>query len=98
VEKVVEIPLAAFFREDLIGCYTLSGPDATGEDLAGQLRYPCLIHRSSAGGEEILWGATFSIIVQFLAIVMDYRLPDWTRGPVIRRTLSADYLNGRSAS
>jgi 8-oxo-dGTP pyrophosphatase MutT (NUDIX family) len=98
VEKVVEIPLAAFFREDLIGCYTLSGPDATGEGLAGQLRYPCLIHRSSAGGEEILWGATFSIIVQFLAIVMDYRLPDWTRGPVIRRTLSADYLNGRSAS
>ncbi|MHB8909586.1 MAG: NUDIX hydrolase [Syntrophales bacterium] len=98
VEKIVEIPLAAFFREDLIGCYTLSGPDAAATGLAEPLRYPCLIHRNPAGGEEILWGATFSIIVQFLTIVMDYQLPDWTKGPVIRRTLSAEYLNGRSAS
>jgi hypothetical protein len=98
VEKVVEIPLASFFREDLIGCYTLSGPDAAGNGLAGPLRFPCLIHRIPEGGEEILWGATFSIIVQFLTIVMDYRLPDWTRGPKIVRTLSAGYLkNARTA-
>ncbi len=98
VEKVVEIPLAAFFREDLFGCYTLSGPDTAGSGLAEPLRYPCLIHKNPAGGEEILWGATFYIILQFLTIVMDYHLPDWTRGPVIRRTLSAEYLNGRPAS
>jgi hypothetical protein len=99
VEKIVEIPLAAFFREDLIGCYALSGPDAAGTGLSGPLRYPCLIHRSPDGGEEILWGATFYIIVQFLTIVMDYQLPDWTRGPTIRRTLSAEYLkNRRTAS
>jgi hypothetical protein len=96
VEKIVEIPLATFFREDLIGCYTLSGPDAAATALTGPLRYPCLIHKNPAGGEEILWGATFYILVQFLTIVMDYHLPDWTRGPLIRRTLSAEYLNGRS--
>ncbi|MHB9098686.1 MAG: NUDIX hydrolase [Syntrophales bacterium] len=98
VEMIVEIPLSAFFRENLIGCYTLSGPDTAGTGLSGPLRYPCLIHRTPDGGEEILWGATFYIIVQFLSIVVDYHLPDWTRGPVIRRTLSAEYLNRRSAS
>jgi 8-oxo-dGTP pyrophosphatase MutT (NUDIX family) len=98
VEKIVEIPLAAFFREDLIGCYTLSGPSAAETGHSEPLRYPCLIHRNPAGGEEILWGATFHIIIQFLGIVMDYHLPDWMKGPVIQRTLSAEYLNGRSAS
>ncbi len=98
VEKIVEIPLASFFREELIGCYTLSGPDGAEPGVSGSLRYPCLIHRNLPGEEEILWGATFHIIVQFLGIVMDYQLPDWMKGPVIQRTLSADYLTGRSSS
>jgi 8-oxo-dGTP pyrophosphatase MutT (NUDIX family) len=96
VERIVEIPLASFFREELIGCYTISGPDAAGTVVSGSLRYPCMIHRNPAGGEEILWGATFNIIIQFLGIVMDYHLPDWMKGPVIQRTLSAEYLTGRS--
>ena len=98
VEKIVEIPLASFFRKDLIGCYTISGPGAAETDVAESLRYPCLIHRSPAGRDEILWGATFQIIVQFLGIVMDYHLPDWLNGPVIQKTLSAEYLTGRSPS
>jgi 8-oxo-dGTP pyrophosphatase MutT (NUDIX family) len=98
VEKIVEIPLASFFREELIGCYTLSGQDTHGTGASGSLRYPCLIHRDPAGGEEILWGATFHIIVQFLSIVLDYRLPNWMNGPVIKRTLSAEYLAARSPS
>jgi 8-oxo-dGTP pyrophosphatase MutT (NUDIX family) len=95
VEKIVEIPIDSFFREELIGCYTLSGPDTAETGLSGSLRYPCLIHRSPAGEEEILWGATFHIIIQFLGIVMDYHLPDWMKGPLIHRTLSAEYLTGR---
>jgi hypothetical protein len=98
VEKIVEIPLASFFREELIGCYTLSGPRAAETDMSRPPHYPCLIHRNPAGGEEILWGATFHIIIQFLGIVMDYHLPDWMKGPVIHRTLSAEYLTGRSPS
>ena len=57
VEKIVEIPLASFFREELIGCYTLSGPDATE---AGACRtaplslphpsHPCRRGRDPLGG------------------------------------------------
>ena len=98
VEKIVEIPLAAFFQEEQIGCYTLSIPDPNEAGAPIPIRYPCLIHRNPDGGEEILWGATFHILTRFLAIVMDYQLPEWINGPVICRTLRPDYLVERSRS
>jgi 8-oxo-dGTP pyrophosphatase MutT (NUDIX family) len=98
VEKIMEIPLAAFFQKELIGCYNLSIPDTgkTGGSIG--IKHPCLIHRSPDGGEEILWGATFHILSRFLAIVVNYQLPDWLNGPVIHRTLSSDYLGQRSTA
>jgi 8-oxo-dGTP pyrophosphatase MutT (NUDIX family) len=98
VEKVVEIPLATFFKKAHIGCFTLSVPDVSNPGVWIPVRYPCLIHHDPDGGEEILWGATFHIISRFLAIVMDYRLPDWTEGPVVQRTLRPDYRVERSPS
>ncbi len=98
VEKIVEIPLATFFKEAHIGCYTLSVPDASEAGVSVPIRYPCLIHHNPDGGEEILWGATFHILTRFLAIVMDYQLPDWTEGPVVERTLRPDYRVDRSPS
>ena len=91
VEKIVEIPLSSFFQEGHIGCYILSVPDPNEAGVSIPIRYPCLIHRNPDGGEEILWGATFHIITRFLAIVLDYQLPDWINGPVVRRTLRPDY-------
>ncbi|MCE5263571.1 MAG: CoA pyrophosphatase [Deltaproteobacteria bacterium] len=92
VEKVVEIPLATFYREEQFGCYQICAPDGAG---GGPLQFPCLIHRDSDGTDEVLWGATFHIIVSFLEIVMGYRLPDWRKGPLILRSLNPDYLTGR---
>jgi len=97
VEKIVDIPLSSFYSAGAIGCFILSAsPSSTtaGEELR---RFPCLIHREEGGSEEILWGATFHIIVRFLEIVMDYRLPAWAEGRVIRRTLGSEYLTGRPA-
>jgi 8-oxo-dGTP pyrophosphatase MutT (NUDIX family) len=95
VEKIVEIPLSSFYSEEHFGCFRIDGPGSTGRD---SLEYPCLIHRDSDGMEEVLWGATFHIIISFLGIVMDYRLPEWRNGPVIVRNLRPDYLTGRSRS
>ncbi|MDA8124505.1 MAG: CoA pyrophosphatase [Deltaproteobacteria bacterium] len=94
VERLVEIPLAAFYDADRIGCYRLSSPDPRRPHLGYPLDHPCLIHRNPDGGEEILWGATFQILTQFLEIVLDYRLPAWQKGRVIERTLPPRYLNG----
>ena len=98
VEKIVEIPLVSFYDERSIGCYILSAPDPTDHNVLQSLQHPCLIHHDSDGREEILWGATFHILVQFLEIVMDYRLPDWEKGRVVHRTLHADYLTERPTS
>ncbi len=95
VEKIVEIPLASFYREDLIGCHTFSIPEPTDSGIPKSFQSPCLIHCNPDGGKEILWGATFHILIQFLWIVMDYRLPDWRKGRIVQRTLRPDYLNER---
>jgi 8-oxo-dGTP pyrophosphatase MutT (NUDIX family) len=95
VEKIVEIPLSSFYREEQFGCFRIGGPGSAGRE---SLEYPCLIHRDSDGADEVLWGATFRIIISFLEIVMDYRLPEWRNGPVIARSLRPDYLTGSPAS
>jgi len=94
VEKLLEIPLASFYREELFACYSLEEGDAAKPRDPESRQLPCLIHRDADGGEEILWGATFNIIVRFLEITMDYRLPEWRKGRVIHRTLRSDYLTG----
>jgi 8-oxo-dGTP pyrophosphatase MutT (NUDIX family) len=95
VEKIVEIPLLSFFRRDLYGCFRVSTQGSAGSQ---SLEYPCLIHRDSDGKDEILWGATFSIILSFLEIVTSWQLPEWRQGLVITRNLSPDYLTGRPPS
>jgi hypothetical protein len=94
VERVVEIPLASFYRKELIGCYRLSTPDPRRPHVSYPPDHPCLIHRNAAGGEDILWGATFQILTQFLEIVMDYHLPDWQNGRIVERVLRPEYLTG----
>jgi len=91
VEKVVEIPVASFFQDELYGSLHIASPDPAGRSLA---EYPCLIFHDGTG-EEILWGATFHIITGFLRIVTGFSLPDWKRGRVVRRILHPDYLTGR---
>jgi 8-oxo-dGTP pyrophosphatase MutT (NUDIX family) len=95
VEKIVEIPLSSFYQKEHFGCYQIDAGDSDGKKPP---QYPCLIHHDPDGGDEVLWGATFNIIVQFLGIVLNYRLPEWENGPVIMRSLKPDYLTGRRSS
>lgn len=92
VEKIVEIPLSSFYQEENFACFRIGGPGSKGRE---SLEYPCLIHRGSDGIDEVLWGATFFIIVSFLEIVMEFRLPEWRNGPVVARSLRPDYMTGR---
>lgn len=92
VDKIVEIPLASFYRPDSLGSLQIT---ASGQKTPPS-EYPCLIHHGNDGKEDILWGATFNITVEFLRIVMNYRLPETRKGPVISRTLSSGYLSAGS--
>jgi hypothetical protein len=95
VDRVVEIPLAAFFAEESYGRYVVTYTEVSGSTEEVCQDFPCLIHREPDGREEILWGATFYIILRMLKIVFDFDLPDWRKGRPIERSLRADYLTGR---
>jgi hypothetical protein len=66
---------------------TLPTPDQ------GPWEFPCLIHEDD-DGEEILWGATFYIIMNFLRIVFDFQLPNLHSRRIRKKTLNPDYLTG----
>jgi len=96
VDKIIEIPLISFFDKNNYAIYSL---DASGDfhDIPdGQWDFPCLVHHETNGAEEILWGATFSIIMTFLKIVFDFELSDIHPTRIIRRALDLSYITGDS--
>lgn len=96
VDKIIEIPLISFFDDNNYATYSL---DASGDfnDIPDrQWDFPCLIHHDTDGTEEILWGATFSIIMSFLEIVFDFELIDIHPTKIIRRALDLTYITGNS--
>jgi len=98
VDKIVEVPLTFFLDQAKFGCLSLILPYPGDPAKHSLQQRPCLILSSPDGGEEILWGATLTIIVQFLSIIMGYRLPEWRMGRTIERQLRPDYLTGQSRS
>jgi len=93
VDKIIEIPLANFFREDSYGRYMIQASETLPTPDQGPWEFPCLIHEDD-DGEEILWGATFYIIMNFLRIVFDFHLPDLHSQRIRNKTLNPDYLSG----
>lgn len=96
VDKIVEIPLISFFDENN---YATCSLDVLGDlhDMTDrQWDFPCLIHHDTDGTEEILWGATFGIIMTFLNIVFDFEPSDTHPMRIIKRTLDQNYIKGIS--
>ncbi len=91
VDKIVEIPLKAFYNEDNYGFFSIRSPV---DETENEWKFPCLIREDSDGKEEILWGATFNIIMSFLEIVFDFKLPEIQPERIITKTLQPDYLTG----
>ena len=93
VEKLIEIPLGTFFRTDSYGRYLIHASDRMPTPEQGPWEFPCLLHIDDSG-EEILWGATFYIIMNFLRIVFAYHLPDLDGTRIRHKILNNDYLTG----
>ncbi|MBW2557452.1 MAG: CoA pyrophosphatase [Deltaproteobacteria bacterium] len=91
VEKMVEIPLGAFYNEDNYGFLSIQSPSDETKD---EWKFPCLIHEDNDGKEEILWGATFNIIMSFLGIVFDFKPPGIQPQRIITRVIHPNYLTG----
>lgn len=92
VEKVVDIPISAFFDESNYANFVIDPPlpDRSPHDFLPQ--YPCLVYRDIDGEEEVLWGATYNIILDFLYLTLGHRQPDMSGRRIIKRSLRPDYM------
>lgn len=93
VEKILRVPLNHFFDRDNYTRFAITShhdPTYHRESLA------FVIHGED-GTQEILWGATFNIIMTFLKYVFDFAVPAIPHLTTHYRMLSADYLTGDRA-
>jgi len=95
VEKMLEIPLSFFFAS---GHYaTLDINMSMGEGAEPfQYQTPCLVIPDEKGGEDILWGATFNIIQNFLGIISGNGLPSGRSPRIYSKVLTPKYISPKS--
>lgn len=81
IEKNVLLPFSYLFNHDRYGTYTLK---MTGKykKMSGVDSWdaPCFAVMQEDGSEEILWGATYKMLMSFMKIVYDFEPPE--SGPV----------------
>ncbi len=94
VERIVDIPVQAFFREENYGTLTLNIDGDLHVPANDPESFPCFLYRDQKGKDNLLWGATFYIIINFLKIVLDFQIPKWQEGFAVNKTIDANYLSG----
>jgi 8-oxo-dGTP pyrophosphatase MutT (NUDIX family) len=94
VDRIVEIPLKAFFQKENYARYQIKAEDSMRRGDQASWEFPCFIQREGKNGQDVLWGATFHIILHFLETLFDFALPDIRSNPVLSRTLQQSYLTG----
>ena len=93
VEKVLEIPLTCFFQRSSYA--TLEVESGLGSaDPRYNMKFPCLVIPDGKGSEDILWGATFYIVTNFLKIISGDILPPLSPSRVVKKSLSPHYASG----
>ncbi len=92
VERVVFIPLDALLRVENYARFRL---EMSAADESKIIRdFPCFL-LSRGTGRELLWGATFRIVMDFLAAVYGFQPPAPESRPTIQGRLAASYVGGK---
>jgi 8-oxo-dGTP pyrophosphatase MutT (NUDIX family) len=93
VERVLEIPLSYFFQSSSYATVEVeSGLGSS--DPRYNMKLPCLVIPDGRGNEDILWGATFHIVTNFLQIITGDTLPPLSPSRRVKKTLSPHYASG----
>ena len=92
VEKVLEIPVSFFFNSENYAILDIkTSLSESTEPLPYQL--PCLVIPDGRGNDDILWGATFNIIQNFLNIISDGGLPTSYSSRTLNKVLTVKYIS-----
>ncbi len=94
VEKMLEIPLSFFFHSGNYATLDIKMSLGNGEPF--QYQAPCLVIADNSGNEDILWGATFNIIQNFLRIISDDSLPSGQSSRIFSKVLTPKYISPKS--
>lgn len=93
VEKILEIPLNYFFRSSSYAIVEVeSGLGSS--DPRYNMKLPGLIIPDGNGGNDILWGATFNIVTNFLKLIAGNIFPALSPLRTVKKTLSPTYASG----
>jgi 8-oxo-dGTP pyrophosphatase MutT (NUDIX family) len=94
VDKLITIPLHDFFLPEKYAYYSLGVPaELISQGIPDPWEFPCLVYDAD-GEEEILWGATYTVIRSFLSLVFHQPLPSPDGRRIIRRPLPSNYFSG----
>jgi 8-oxo-dGTP pyrophosphatase MutT (NUDIX family) len=93
VERIVYIPIRNLLNPDHYARYRLNmaprGQDGGGEETQD---FPCFRHQIQ-DGEEVLWGATYRIVMVFLELIYGFKPPTLDTLPTIYGYLDKPYFN-----
>ena len=90
VEKILEIPVSTFFDGSKYAQLEIETPFGIPTP---NNQFPCIVLTDAQGQQEILWGATFYIIMNFLRIISDDSLPVPSSSSTIKKVLSKTYIS-----
>jgi 8-oxo-dGTP pyrophosphatase MutT (NUDIX family) len=93
VDRILEIPVRSFFENDNYARVEIESPLGK-DDPRHSNQFPCLLISNNQGGHDILWGATFFIITNFLRLISDFSLPDLVNARAINKVLTKNYVTG----
>lgn len=95
VEKILEVPVSTFFNGSNYALLEIETPFGNSTSRYNS-RFPCIVLNDDQDRREILWGATFNIIMNFLSIISDNGLPVPSSPDIIKKVLSNNYISGNS--
>ena len=94
VDKIIEIPISNFYESSNYAILKIETP--SGNNASGNNQFPCILISDNQGGQEILWGATFNIIMNFLDIISGESVPVPSSSKIIKKVLSINYITGHN--
>ena len=95
VEKVLYIPLRNLLNPVYYARYRLDiAPDYEKEIEQATDDFPCFRHQNQKE-TELLWGATYRVVMAFLELVFEFKPPDLESLPVVSKILDENYFTGQ---
>jgi 8-oxo-dGTP pyrophosphatase MutT (NUDIX family) len=95
VDKILEIPISFFFDKSNYALLDIK-TSLTNNNEQPLYQLPGLAIPDGLGGNDILWGATFNIITNFLRIISDNSLPSPSSARIITKVLTNNYISGKT--